>query len=150
MKDSIQQRLLSKVDARNYHWLWTGAKNDKGYGQLNVVGQDEIQRRVYAHRLSYELFVSPIPEGKELDHLCRLPACICPWHLEAVTHQVNVLRGFSTAAIHARKTRCINGHELSGQNVWINSKNSRVCLTCRRNRDAKFRKLHPGYADNYR
>lgn len=50
---------------------------------------------IYAHRLSYELFVGPIPDGYELDHLCRNRGCVNPAHLEAVTHRVNVLRGLA-------------------------------------------------------
>jgi HNH endonuclease len=168
-KGTLEQRLLSKVNARNYHWLWTGAKNNRGYGTIGI-SENGVARHEYAHRVSYTLFVGPIPEGKELDHLpfCRIPACICPWHLEPVTHQVNCLRGFSPPAMHARKMHCVNGHELSGDNLWIDSRNSRVCLTCKRSREksayhnnieerrrkhnavcAKFRQRHPGYWKKY-
>jgi hypothetical protein len=48
---------------------------------------------VIAHRLSYEWLVGPVPEGMELDHLCRVRHCVNPSHLEVVTHSVNVIRG---------------------------------------------------------
>lgn len=135
-KGTLEQRLLSKVRVEGYHWIWTGAKNDRGYGQISIreSGRPTI---LYAHRVSYGLFVGEIPAGRELDHLpfCRIRACICPWHVEPVTHKENVLRGNSPAAKHARKTHCVNGHELSGLNLWINSRNSRVCLTCKRSRE---------------
>jgi HNH endonuclease len=50
-------------------------------------------RQIYAHRAMYEQEVGPIPKGLVLDHLCRIPACIRPDHLEAVTSGVNTGRG---------------------------------------------------------
>lgn len=38
----------------------------------------------------------PVPEGMELDHLCRNRWCINPDHLEPVTHAENVRRGANT------------------------------------------------------
>lgn len=45
-----------------------------------------------AHRVAYELWVGPIPEGMELDHRCKVRACINPAHLEPVTHAENMRR----------------------------------------------------------
>jgi hypothetical protein len=72
---------------RDLCWLWQGWVNERGYGTLAVEGQT---RR--AHRVSYEEYVGPIPEGHELDHLCRTRHCINPGHLEPVSHEVNVQR----------------------------------------------------------
>ena len=69
-------------------WLWTKCKNSDGYGRMRVNGVLE-----QVHRVSYEIFVGPIPEGLELDHTCRNRACINPAHLEPVTHLENVRRG---------------------------------------------------------
>ena len=73
-------------------WLWEGniATNSYGLYTANFSGQRQTKR---AHRLAYELMVGPIPDGLELDHLCRVRNCVNPAHLEAVTHQENVLRG---------------------------------------------------------
>ncbi|MBT2412652.1 HNH endonuclease [Streptomyces sp. ISL-12] len=70
--------------------LWTGS-TDQGYGRLRFRG-----RLVRAHRFSYELNVGPIPDGHQVDHLCRTPSCVRPDHLEAVTQRENVLRGGCT------------------------------------------------------
>ena len=71
-------------------WLWTGAMfQSTGYGALRVNGRTTV-----AHRIGYECFNGPIPAGLVLDHLCRVRSCVNPAHLEAVTGQVNVLRGF--------------------------------------------------------
>lgn len=71
-------------------WVWTKAMI-KGYGTINL-GQDH--GKMLAHRWSYEDANGPIPDGLELDHLCRNPPCVNPAHLEPVTHLVNVQRGF--------------------------------------------------------
>jgi hypothetical protein len=51
---------------------------------------------VPAHRLFYEERYGPIPEGHQLDHLCRQPACVNPAHLEPVTQTENIRRGAGT------------------------------------------------------
>lgn len=55
-----------------------------GYGMIG---------KSYAHRLSYEKYVGPIPEGLQIDHLCRNRACINHRHMEPVTSSENALRG---------------------------------------------------------
>jgi hypothetical protein len=78
---------------------WIGNINNKGYGRVTL-GRKYSN---YAHRWAYEFFVETIPEGLEIDHLCRNHACVNPLHLEPVTHEVNVMRGTSPSAIHLRR-----------------------------------------------
>ena len=119
-------------------WVWTGATNDGGYGQLRTDGVTQ-----YAHRLAYETFVGPIPDGLQIDHLCRTRLCVNPAHLEAVTQRENILRGVSTSAQRARMTHCIAGHPLSGGNLYIRPDGKgRHCRICqrRRNRETRHRR----------
>lgn len=68
-------------------WVWHGALNRDGYGRAPT----HIRERS-AHRAMYEAVVGPIPEGMELDHLCRVKSCVNPDHMEPVTPAVNVRR----------------------------------------------------------
>lgn len=112
-------------------WIWTGTVV-RGYGQISIDGKG-----VRTHRFAYEALVGPIPEGLQLDHLCRTPLCGNPDHLEPVTAQVNTLRGNSIQAENAAKTHCKWGHPLSGENLLI-LPGHRYCRTCRRRVQAEF------------
>ena len=69
-------------------WVWQGTPGSTGYPRVNVGG-----RFYAAHRLFYEQHKGPIPDGLHLDHLCRVPMCVNPDHLEAVTPKENLRRG---------------------------------------------------------
>jgi hypothetical protein len=72
-------------------WLWRGPRNGHGYGNIGRGGRGN--GLASAHRLSYELHVGPIPEGRDIDHLCRTPLCVNPAHLEPVSRGLNTHRG---------------------------------------------------------
>lgn len=79
---------VDNTDSADECWTWTGYTEAKsGYGRLSFGGA-----RSYAHRVAYELAVGPIPEGLDLDHLCRVRNCVNPTHLEPVTRGENVRR----------------------------------------------------------
>lgn len=87
----------------------------------------------YGHRVAYVSLMGPIPEGKELDHLCRVRNCVNPWHLEPVTHRENILRSPThPAAVNARKTECVRGHSLA--DAYIDYKGGRRCRVCESDR----------------
>jgi hypothetical protein len=66
-------------------WVWTGATVGEGYGVIGRFGE-----RIYSHRLSYETFVGPIPEGHYVDHMCHNKGCINPQHLRPATPKQNL------------------------------------------------------------
>jgi hypothetical protein len=117
-------------------WIWTGPLNRPGgYGRVAVGGG----RMGLAHRVAYELLVGPIPEGKQLDHLCRNRACWNPEHLEVVTGKENTLRGIGRTAANAAKTHCNRGHELAGDNLYVYD-GQRKCRACKRETIKAWRK----------
>lgn len=126
MQRTLAQRLFARVSVEaDGCWIWTGSIR-KGYGQiwtsLDASGHRSL---LQAHRASYELARGPIPEGLDLDHLCRNRLCVNPDHLEPVTRRVNILRGTAPAAHNARKTHCDEGHSL------VRLRNGRRgCPTC--------------------
>lgn len=69
-------------------WVWQRTLFVQGYGKKIVEG-----RSLRAHGVYYERAKGPVPEGLQLDHLCRVKSCVNPNHLEAVTQEVNIQRG---------------------------------------------------------
>lgn len=121
-------RFWSKVAKSDDCWNWTGTRR-RGYGQFYYEGRNRS-----AHRLSYEWANGPIPDGLVIDHICRNPSCVRPTHLRAVTQRTNVLHGPTIIVAALSKTQCDNGHDLSGDNLHIDSRGWRVCRACERAR----------------
>lgn len=115
-------------------WIWEGELTWDGYGRVNLPSNWKGQRvKIAASVFAYEISIGPIPEGLQIDHLCRVRACVNPSHLEPVTASENNRRGFSPSSINARKTHCKYGHEFTPENVAIYA-GVRQCRICNRRR----------------
>lgn len=66
-------------------WNWNGYITKSGYA--GIVRRNGKQTSAY--RAYYEEMRGPITEGLHIDHLCRNPKCVNPFHLEIVTQAEN-------------------------------------------------------------
>ncbi len=129
-------RFHEKLDRTGDCWLWTGARSTSGYARLRVDG-----RSVDVHRWAYGLFVGPIPDGLQLDHLCRVRHCVRPSHLEPVTQVENMRRGRGIGVRNSLKTHCPQGHEYTPDNT-LNEGGARRCRICRaRTKQRSYRRM---------
>lgn len=124
-------------------WLWQKAKNKEGYGIINIRGRGAR----LAHRVAYETFIGPIPEGLQVDHECHNQdkscqggsgcahrRCLNPEHLRTLTGRANVLRGRTIAAINAAVTHCPQEHKYTPENTRT-YRGLRYCKACHRARE---------------
>lgn len=128
-------------------WIWTGWKNKDGYGvftvaELSRVNGKRRKDKALAHRWGYENFVQAVPADLDMDHLCRVVACVnYERHLEPVTRQINMLRGFTIGAAEAGKTHCKHGHEFTPENTRLGphprGNRRRHCRACDVRRNAE-------------
>ncbi len=160
-----QSRFWAKVDKRGtvehpFCWKWCGVINRKGYGNVTL----PKRRCIHAgwqgvactcvhnhsittgpHRVAYVLVVGEVPDGLQLDHLCRNRWCCNPAHLEPVTPAENSRRAHWTLeaahlAIRAKaeaRTHCVAGHEYTLSNIIrrpgkVHSRECRACANASR------------------
>jgi hypothetical protein len=139
-RKDIRERFMSKVefDPNGGCWLWSGSNDGaRGYGRFMA---DHALGTRQAHRASYMLFCDTIPDGLEIDHKCRTPACVNPQHLEPVTREENMRRapklglalgGLANGQRQQAKTHCPRGHEYTTQNTFVSREGWRRCKTCK-------------------
>ncbi|MFI0897088.1 HNH endonuclease signature motif containing protein [Streptomyces sp. NPDC020983] len=144
----LRDRLLDKTAAGpNGCIIWTAHTNNRGYGTIGSGGKDG--RTVYAHRVSYELFVGAITAGMMVDHQCHNDdptcgdgdgclhrRCINPYHLQLVTAGENQRKSTQTfASANLAKTHCRNGHPFDEANTYVRpDTGGRQCRQCRLDR----------------
>jgi hypothetical protein len=125
---SVEERFWLKVEnSPTGCWIWIGSRSRLGYGNF---------WHVLAHRFAYELLISSIPVGLELDHLCRNRACVNPTHLEPVTRKQNMER-----ATNASKEICPAGHPYTPENTYMQN-GSRHCRQCNNEAGRRYRERH--------
>lgn len=110
-------------------WTWHASRSPGPppgkwpYGIVQYRGRMQM-----AHRVAYMLYRGEIPQGAQLDHLCRNTLCVNPWHLEPVTAKENIRRGGNAKR---EQTECSRGHPLSGDNLYVAPDGHRSCRICR-------------------
>lgn len=127
-------RVLGRVDFSGICWEWQGTVSQGGYGRCWVPLSVAQQSSMAVHRLVYEFLVGHIPDGLQLDHLCRNRVCCNPDHLEPVTPRENVMRSYAPTRFFAEQTHCSRGHEYTPENTYYrpNKPRFRYCRACMR------------------
>lgn len=121
-------------------WHWSGCTNPH-YGSFMLNTKRGQNKRVLAHRYSYQMLVGAIPDGLELDHLCRNKLCVNPAHLRPVTKRENILAiPREIRAKFGKKTHCRNGHEFTPENTLLRPDVRGVWRECRACRKATERR----------
>lgn len=130
----LPQRFWDKVEPEPNTgcWLWGGGESGGGYGRFwNNGGMRS------AHRVAYEDAKGPIPDGLQIDHLCRVPSCVNPRHLEPVTSRENISR---SSLANLKTGVCRNGHKVTAAGSIITVSNGRqTCAKCNRIWWARYR-----------
>lgn len=125
-------------------WLWTAGLDGHGYGHFDNKG---------AHRVAFYLTHGYWPPN-DLDHLCRVLACVNPAHVEPVTRRVNLLRGNTITARNAAVTHCPAGHEYTLENTRLQVRRGTVgrkCRICHRlSQRARYRRQNGVQPQSYR
>lgn len=114
-------------------WQWPKKLNEYGYGRWVRRGPHYNRP---AHRVIWEFFRGPFPDGLEPDHLCRNRGCVRPDHLDPVTGRENRIRGTGWVGVNFRKTECKRGHAFTAENTVRRKSGTRGCRECGR-RDAR-------------
>jgi hypothetical protein len=127
-RGTILERLFGRFDydTDTHCWEWTGAISAGKYGSIYYQG-----RMQKAHRVAWLLLKGDIPDGLDLDHLCRNTKCCNPEHLEPVTRSEN-LRRSPLMDHNSSKTHCKRGHEYSPENTRWRPNGWRTCKECMR------------------
>ncbi len=99
-RHDFSNRFWSKVDKTGACWNWIAGRSGSGYGSFLLNGSYRC-----AHVVSWEAVNGDVPDGMELDHLCRNQLCVRPDHLEPVTHAENVRRGMLSQVTRERHRR---------------------------------------------
>lgn len=117
----LSNRYFTKLRSVDDCWVWTGEVHDRGYGRYN-------KKKV--HRLAWEFFRGPIPQGLTIDHLCRVKLCCNPDHMDVVPASVNVSRRWNHEM--TSQYTCHRGHQRTEENIYVRPDGRRECLLCKK------------------
>ena len=109
-------------------WNWTGSGRER-YGTIRING-----KTLSAHRVSYCLFVGPIPKNLMILHSCDNKSCVNPNHLSVGTHEENMRQ------VKERITKQYSDICKRGHSDWTSNGKNRTCRICRIEREQQTRR----------
>ena len=136
MKTALQ-RFYRKMDFPDTCIRWTAGTIPQPTNTDQRDGRVWRDGMEYAHRVSYEMFIGPIPKGLTIDHLCETTDCVNPRHLEAVPHLINIQRGNGQkhpVKVEAANRFCVHGHWMDEANTYNHPTGRTHCRKCQRER----------------
>lgn len=142
VRGPIERRFWAHVEKSDGCWLWKGARQRSGHGNVNVGGGKHDR----AHRVSYRLTYGDIPSGMVVRHRCDNSSCVRPDHLELGTQADNVRdmweRG-QPRGLFEKKKFCHRGHliEPTGRT------GRRRCRQCNNGMQRLRRLIRSGYVE---
>lgn len=140
-KEPLKDRIIRSVKvADNGCWNWIYRLNRAGYG-LICIRSDSAKHNRFAHRMAYEAFVCPIPEGMTIDHLCDNKRCCNPEHLRIATALDNYMRYVRECRkdIDYRLVACGLPDHRKGRNLYTAPDGRKSCRACTRLFGKKYR-----------
>lgn len=132
--EKAYESMLRRVKKTDSCWEWQGAIKPNGYGQATLTVSPGKIKNFYAHRF----FMSEIPDGLEVDHLCHNRSCVRLDHMETVDHRTNMNRK-DPDNIKGLSDHCGAGHKYTPENTHWRKNGFRLCMECKRIRERRNR-----------
>lgn len=101
---SLTEKLASRTAITPTCWLWDGALDAYGYGQI-AVPRSSPQRNIKTHRLAWTLVHGPVPHDKHVLHHCDVRNCVNPDHLFLGDQAANMKDAAAKGRLHGPKRR---------------------------------------------
>src|SRR5437667_5281345 len=133
----------TRIDESTGCWLYTGGLDEKGYGRIRLGNYIERIHRISAH-IYLKLDLNDKLQLALHKLNCPNKNCWNPEHLYIGDYVDNMRdakilghTGGGLAKTNKEKTHCLNGHPLSGDNLYIPRDGRRRCRACRINESRK-------------
>lgn len=108
-------------------WLWTGSKDREGYPiRQNKGGTPRVHRQLWLEMRG------EIPDGMEIEHACRVRACVRPSHKYLVTRGQN--ERLKIWRNRAKIEECPEGHSIRRYSLRTRA-GGYVCTKCNKGQD---------------